>query len=211
MPSAPLSAAHADQPARASRPYDLHRDGFVLAAGAGVLVLESLAHARARGATVLAELTGFGASTDPTSMVGPGVDGMVRALQQALRQSGSVPDYINTHACSTPQGDLQEWQAIEAVFAERDAPVPAMSSIKGLSGHAPGAAGALDAIASVLMMQHGFVAAGSPVVDADPAFASAPLVAKTHARRVDSVLSNSFGFGGSCAALMFRQPSEAFA
>jgi 3-oxoacyl-[acyl-carrier-protein] synthase-1 len=171
-------------------------------------VLESLAHARSRGANVLAELTGFGAGTDPASMVGPGVDGMVRALRQALQQAGTLPDYINTHACSTPQGDLQEWQAIEAVFAERGAPVPAMSSIKGLSGHAPGAAGALDAIASVLMMQHGFVAAGSPVIDADPAFAAAPLVNRTHARRIDSVLSHNFGFGGSCAALMFQRPTE---
>jgi 3-oxoacyl-[acyl-carrier-protein] synthase-1 len=203
-----LSAASADQPQRASRPYDLQRDGFVLAAGAGALVLESLAHARSRGATVLAELSGFGAGTDPASMVGPGVDGMVRALRQTLQQAGTLPDYINTHACSTPQGDLQEWQAIEAVFAELDAPVPAMSSIKGLSGHAPGAAGALDAIASVLMMQHDFVAAGAPVIDADPAFAAAPLVKQTHARRIDSVLSNSFGFGGSCAALMFQRPTE---
>jgi 3-oxoacyl-[acyl-carrier-protein] synthase-1 len=203
-----LSAASADQPQRASRPYDLQRDGFVLAAGAGALVLESLAHARSRGATVLAELTGVGAGTDPASMVGPGVDGMMRALRQALQQAGTLPDYINTHACSTPQGDLQEWQAIEAVFAELGAPVPAMSSIKGLSGHAPGAAGALDAIAGVLMMQHDFVAAGSPVIDADPAFAAAPLVQQTHARRIDSVLSNSFGFGGSCAALMFQRPTE---
>lgn len=202
-----LSTASADQPQSASRPYDLHRDGFVLAAGAGALVLESLAHARTRGATVLAELTGFGACTDPISMVGPGIDGITRALQQTLQQAGSLPDYLNTHACSTPQGDLQEWQAIEAVFAALDAPVPPMSSIKGLSGHAPGAAGALDAIASVLMMQHGFVAAGSPVVNADPAFASAPLLAKTEDRQLDSVLSNSFGFGGSCAALMFRRPS----
>lgn len=204
-----LSAASADQPARASRPYDLHRDGFVLAAGAGVLVLESLAHARARGATVLAELTGFAATTDPASMVGPGVDGITRALQLTLQQAGTLPDYINTHACSTPQGDLQEWQAIESVFAALDAPVPAMSSIKGLCGHAPGAAGALDAIASVLMMQRGFVSAGSPVLDADPDFASAPLVTQTHARRIDRVLSNSFGFGGGCAALMFQQPEPA--
>ncbi|MEO9080022.1 MAG: beta-ketoacyl-[acyl-carrier-protein] synthase family protein, partial [Rhodanobacter sp.] len=203
-----LSAASADEPTLASRPYDRDRDGFVLAAGAGALVLESLAHARARGATVLAELTGFGASTDPLSMVGPGVDGITRALQQALRQAGSVPDYINTHACSTPQGDLQEWLAIEAVFAALDAPVPAMSSIKGLCGHAPGAAGALDAIASLLMMQHDFVAAGSGVREPDPDFAKAPLVAQTHAHRLNSVLSNSFGFGGGCAALTFQRPAE---
>jgi 3-oxoacyl-[acyl-carrier-protein] synthase-1 len=206
-----LSAACADQPQRASQPYDLHRDGFVLAAGAGVLVLESLAHARARGATVVAEVTGFGASTDPISMVGPGVDGITRALQQSMQQAGSLPDYINTHACSTPQGDLQEWLAIESVFAALDVPVPAMSSIKGLCGHAPGAAGALDAIASLLMMQHDFVAAGNPVINADPAFARAPLVAQTRSQRIDSVLSNTFGFGGSCAALMFRHAAQAAA
>ncbi|WP_426700163.1 beta-ketoacyl-[acyl-carrier-protein] synthase family protein [Rhodanobacter sp. Col0626] len=203
-----LSPASDREPQLASRPYDLDRDGFVLAAGAGVLVLESLAHARARGANVLAELTGYGASTDPTSMVGPGADGIARALRMALDQAGSVPDYINTHACSTPLGDLEEWRAIETVFAERHLPVPPLSSIKGLGGHAPGAAGALDAIACLLMMEHGFIAAGQPARVPDPAFAAAPLVTKTHARRVDNVLSNSFGFGGSCAALMFRRMTE---
>jgi 3-oxoacyl-[acyl-carrier-protein] synthase-1 len=200
-----LSAGNAAQPQLASRPYDRDRDGFVLAAGAGMLVLESLAHANARGATVLAELTGYGASTDPTSIVGPGADGIARALRQTLDQAGALPDYINTHACSTPLGDVEEWQAIESVFAERDAAVPPMSSIKGQTGHAPGAAGALDAIASLLMMEHGFIAAGTPVRTNDDAFASAPLVVQTHDRRIDSVLSNSFGFGGSCAALMFRR------
>ncbi len=203
-----LSPASADQPQLASRPYDLDRDGFVLAAGAGMLVLESLAHANARGATVLAELTGYGASTDPTSIVGPGVEGIARALRQAMDEAGALPDYINTHACSTPQGDLQEWLAIAAVYAERGAPVPPMSTIKSQTGHAPGAAGALDAIASVLMMQHQFIAAGRPVLAADPAFAAAPLVTHNRDCRIDSVLSGSFGFGGSCAALMFRRPGS---
>jgi 3-oxoacyl-[acyl-carrier-protein] synthase I len=203
-----LSVASASQPQNASRPYDRDRDGFVLAAGAGMLVLESLAHAQARGATVLAELVGYGASTDPTSIVGPGADGIARALRQALDQAGFVPDYINTHACSTPLGDVEEWQAIESVFAARGATVPPMSSIKGLSGHAPGAAGALDAIASLLMMEHGFIAAGTPVIELDTAFASAPLVKRTHERHIDSVLSSNFGFGGSCAALMFRRSAH---
>ncbi len=208
-----LSVASASQPQLASRPYDMDRDGFVLAAGAGVLVLESLAHATARGAKILAELTGYGASTDPTSMVGPGTDGIARALRQALpaREASSaadMPDYINTHACSTPLGDLEEWLAIASVFAERGATVPPLSSIKGLGGHAPGAAGALDAIASLLMMEHGFLAAGTPVVAADPAFAGMPRITKTHARHIDSVLSNNFGFGGSCAALLFRRYAE---
>jgi 3-oxoacyl-[acyl-carrier-protein] synthase-1 len=173
-------------------------------------VLESLAHATARGANILAELTGYGASTDPTTMVGPGTDGIARALRQALPSASAtpretLPDYINTHACSTPLGDLHEWLAIEAVFAERGVPVPPLSSVKGLGGHAPGAAGALDAIASLLMMEHGFLAAGAPVVTADPDFSAMPLVTQTQARHIDSVLSSNFGFGGSCTALMFRR------
>lgn len=199
------------QPQLASRPYDRDRDGFVLAAGAGVLVLESLAHASARGARVLAELVGYGACTDSASMVSPGPDGMARAMRQALKQAtidnpdSALPDYINTHACSTPQGDLAEWQAIAAVFAEHDTPVPPLSSIKGQSGHSPGAAGALDAIVGLLMMEHEFLAAGSAVVTPDPAFTGAPLVTANRSQRIDSMLSNSFGFGGSCASLLFHR------
>jgi 3-oxoacyl-[acyl-carrier-protein] synthase I len=203
-----LSVTDAAQASRASRPYDRERDGFVLAAGAGMLVLESLQHATDRGARVLAELTGFGASTDPTSIVGPGADGIASALRQALKQAGALPDYINTHACSTPLGDVEEWRAIETVFAERQAAVPPMSSIKGQCGHAPGAAGALDAIACLLMLEHGFIAAGTPVHAIDEDFAGAPLVTQTQARELHSVLSNNFGFGGSCAALMFRRLPE---
>jgi 3-oxoacyl-[acyl-carrier-protein] synthase I len=194
------------QPQLASRPYDRDRDGFVLAAGAGVLVLESLAHANARGARVLAELVGYGACTDGASMVGPGADGIARAMRQALKQADdALPDYINTHACSTPQGDLAEWQAIATVFAEHEMPVPPLSSIKGQSGHAPGAAGALDAIAGLLMLEHDFLAAGTPVGTPDPAFADAPLLTANRTQRIDSVMSNSFGFGGSCASLLFRR------
>ena len=193
-------------PQLASRPYDRDRDGFVLAAGAGVLVLESMEHATARGARVLAEVAGYGACTDGASMVGPGADGIARAMRQALKQAdNALPDYINTHACSTPQGDLAEWRAIATVFAEYDMPVPPLSSIKGQSGHAPGAAGALDAIAGLLMMEHDFLAAGTPVITPDPAFADAPLLTVNRSQRIDSVLSNSFGFGGSCASLLFRR------
>jgi 3-oxoacyl-[acyl-carrier-protein] synthase-1 len=197
------------QPQLASRPYDRDRDGFVLAAGAGVLVLESLEHATTRGAHVLAELAGYGACTDGASMVSPGADGIARAIRQALKHADdALPDYINTHACSTPQGDLAEWQAIATVFAEHAAPVPPMSSIKGQSGHAPGAAGALDAIAGLLMMEHDFLAAGTPVDTPDPAFADAPLLAANRTQRIDSVLSNSFGFGGSCASLLFCRHAQ---
>lgn len=195
------------EPAEASRPFHRARDGFALAAGAGVLVLESLEHAHARGATVLAELAGYGSATDAASMVGPGADGIARALRQALDRAGTLPDYINVHAGGT-QGDLAEWQAIASVFAERNAPVPPLSSIKGLIGHAPGAAGALDAIACLLMLQHDFLAAGAPLDDADADFADAPLLLANRAQRIASALSSSYGFGGSCAALLFRRIDE---
>jgi 3-oxoacyl-[acyl-carrier-protein] synthase-1 len=195
------------EPAEASRPFHRARDGFALAAGAGVLVLESLEHAQARGAIVLAELAGYGSATDATSMVGPGADGIARALRQALDRAGTLPDYINAHAGGT-QGDLAEWQAIASVFAERGTGAPPVSSIKGLLGHAPGAVGALDAIACLLMLEHGFLAAGSPLDDPDPAFAGASLLAANREQRIDAVLSSSFGFGGSCAALLFRRPAE---
>lgn len=200
-----LSSHNNAHPERASRPYDRSRDGFVLAAGAGVLVLESLDHARERGAPILAEITAYGTGTDATSMVGPGAEGIARAIRQALDRAGELPDYINAHACSTVQGDLAEWQAIATVFAERGASVPPLSSIKGLSGHAPGAGGAIDAIASLLMMEHEFLASGGSIQHLDEHFAEAPLVSVSRTQRIDSVLSNSFGFGGSCASLMFRR------
>jgi 3-oxoacyl-[acyl-carrier-protein] synthase-1 len=203
-----LSTHSNAEPQRASRPFDQGRDGIVLAAGAGVLVLESMESALARGATVLAEVSGYGASTDATSMVGPGPDGIADAMHQALSQSGASPDYINAHACSTPLGDLAEWQAIANVFRSRGETVPALSSIKGLLGHAPAAAGALDAIACILMMQHGFLAAGGHLDARDAAFDAAPLLTENGVRHVDHVLSNSFGFGGSCASLMFRTYRE---
>jgi 3-oxoacyl-[acyl-carrier-protein] synthase-1 len=199
-----LSVNSNDDPAAASRPYDVRRDGLVLAAGAGVLVLESLEHAQARGAPILAELCGYGAATDPASMVGPGAGGIARAMREAMDDAGTAPDYINPHACSTPQGDLAEWEAIAAVFAARGDAVPPMSSIKGLIGHAPGAAGALDAIAGLLMLRESFLAPGTRIGAPDPAFAAAPLLAAVEERRIGSVLSNSFGFGGSCVSLLFR-------
>ena len=200
-----LSSAGHDDPSRASRPYAPDRDGFVLAAGAGMLVIESLAHARSRGASVLAELIGYGHCTEAQRMVGPGPSGIARAMRQALGDNGAAPDYINTHACATPQGDLAEWQAIAQVFAERGQAVPPLSSIKGQSGHAPGAAGALDVIASLLMMRHGFMAAGAPIAAVDEAFADAPLVRRNRPARLDRVLSNNFGFGGSAVSLLLRR------
>lgn len=195
------------EPAQALRPFHRRRDGFALAAGAGVLVLESLEHAHARGARVLAELAGYGSATDAANMVGTGADGLARALRQALQRAGTLPGYINAHACGT-QGDLAEWQAVASVFAERGAAVPPLSSIKGLLGHAPGAAGALDAIACLLMLEHDFLAAGAVLDEPDPAFAGAPLLTANRGQRIDAALSSSFGFGGSCAALLFRRHVE---
>lgn len=203
-----LSTASNDDPEHASRPYDHARDGIVLAAGAAVLVLESEAHARARGAQILGEVAGYGASTEASNMVGPGVDGLMQAMREALHAQTNAPDYINAHACSTPQGDAVEWTAIAQVFAQRQQAAPAMSSIKGLLGHAPAAAGALDAVACLLMMQHRFLCAGTPIHAEDPSFAEAPLLRENIAADTRTALSNSFGFGGSCASLLLRAATE---
>jgi 3-oxoacyl-[acyl-carrier-protein] synthase-1 len=190
---------------RVACPYDAHRDGILLGGGAGVLVLESLDHALARGAHVIAEITGYGAASDPDGMVSPEAGGMAEAMHQALDLAGALPDYVNTHACATIDGDFAEWQALGRVFGERGAAVPPMSSIKGLTGHAPAAAGALDAIAAIAMMEHDLLLGGAVPAMRDPAFDDAPLIEGELAMSVDSVMSNTFGFGGSCAALVFRR------
>lgn len=195
-----LSHAPADAPERASRPYDVARDGFVLASGAGILVLESLTHARARGARIHAELTGFGQSTDAGSMVSPRARGIARAIQDTMDEAGTLPDYINTHAPSTPAGDVEELLALQAVFG---ASVPPFSSTKALTGHPPGAAGAHEAIYTLLMMRDGFIAGSTGIETPDPAVARMPLVQQTRAAHLRRALSISFGFGGSCAGLMF--------
>ncbi|WP_296227944.1 beta-ketoacyl-[acyl-carrier-protein] synthase family protein [Ralstonia sp. UBA689] len=198
-----LSHAPADAPERASRPYDVARDGFVLGSGAGMLVLESLTHARARGARIYAELTGFGQSTDVGSMVSPRAQGIARAIQATLDDAGTQqqrPDYINTHAPSTPSGDVEELHALQAVFG---AEVPPFSSTKGLTGHPPGAAGAHEAIYTLLMMRDGFMAGCAGIETPDPAVAGMPLVRQSRDARIGRALSISFGFGGSSAGLMF--------
>jgi 3-oxoacyl-[acyl-carrier-protein] synthase-1 len=196
---------------RVSTPYAADRDGILLGGGAGVLVLESLGHAQARGARILAEVTGYGAASDPDGMISPAADGMAEAMHQAIDLAGTLPDYVNTHACATIPGDLAEWEALRRVFGARGRTVPPMSSIKGLIGHAPAAAGALDAIVSIAMMMEGVLLGGAMPAERDPAFADAPLIDGELALHVDSVLSNSFGFGGSCAALMIRRFDEAAA
>ncbi|KAA0088723.1 beta-ketoacyl-[acyl-carrier-protein] synthase I [Trinickia soli] len=195
-----LSRGFNDAPQRASRPYDVGRDGFVLGSGAGVLVLESLAHARARGASIYAELTGFGQATDAHAMVAPGAAGIARALRAALDEAGVRPDYVNTHAPSTPLGDAQELDALVAVFGER---MPPLSSTKALTGHPLAAAGVHEVIYTLLMMRDGFVAASAGIESLDPCFDAAPIVRSARAASLAAAMSVSFGFGGSCASLMF--------
>ncbi len=195
-----LSRASADTPHLASRPYDTARDGFVLASGAGVLVLESLTHARARGARIYAEVIGFGQSTDSSSMVSPQAASIARAIRDTLRHTEAPPDYINTHGPSTPSGDLEELRALKAVFGPN---TPAFSSTKGLTGHPPGAAGAHEAIYTLLMMRDGFIAGCPNIVTLESEATAMPLVGRSRPADLRTTMSISFGFGGSCAGLMF--------
>jgi 3-oxoacyl-[acyl-carrier-protein] synthase-1 len=197
-----LSRRFNDSPTRASRPYDLARDGFVIASGGGVLVLEALDHALARGARIYAELTAFGDSTDNAGMVTPHAPGIARAMRAALDDAGTRPDYVNAHAPSTPLGDIEELRALQAVFGDD---VPPFSSTKGLTGHPLGACGVHEAIYTLLMMRDGFIAGTSGIENIEPIVQRMPLVQTTREARIDSALSVSFGFGGSCASLMFRR------
>lgn len=211
-----LSRAFNDTPQRASRPYDSARDGFVIASGGGVLVLEALDHALARGARIYAELTGFGDCTDSAGMVTPRAAGIARAMRGALGVAGAMgamsatgamagsarrPDYINTHAPSTPLGDVEELHALRDVFGGE---VPAFSSTKGMTGHPLGACGAHEAIYTLLMMRDGFIAGTTGIETPEPAVDGLPLVRATRDARIGTAMSNSFGFGGSCASLMFE-------
>lgn len=197
-----LCSAFNDRPECASRPYDLQRDGFVMAGGAGILVLEALDHARARGARIHAELVGYGATSDGGDMVSPAVDGAVRAMAAALADAGGPVDYINTHATSTRIGDLVELDAIRQVFGAK---VPRISSTKGISGHSIAAAGVHESIYSLLMLTRGFVAACANLEHPDPAAEDMPLVRHSGPATLDCVLTNSFGFGGTNASLVFRR------
>jgi 3-oxoacyl-[acyl-carrier-protein] synthase-1 len=196
-----LSRNFNDMPQRASRPYDAARDGFVIASGGGVLVLESLDHALARGARIYAELTGFGDCTDSAGMVTPRAAGIARAMRGALADAGKRPDYINTHAPSTPLGDAEELRALSDVFG---ADVPAFSSTKGMTGHPLGACGAHEAIYMLLMMRDGFIAGTTGIETPEPGVGDMPLVRTTHDASIRTAMSISFGFGGSCASLMFE-------
>ncbi|MEX3635554.1 beta-ketoacyl synthase [Paraburkholderia sp. BR14320] len=199
-----LSRRFNDTPLSASRPYDTQRDGFVIASGGGVLVLEALDHALARGARIYAELTGFGDCTDRAGMVAPRAAGIARAMRGALAQAGRRPDYVNTHAPSTPLGDLEELHALRDVFDASAQGVPAFSSTKGMTGHSIGACGAHEAIYTLLMMRDGFITGTALVDTPEPQVRDMPLVRVTRDARIDTAMSVSFGFGGSCASLMFE-------
>jgi 3-oxoacyl-[acyl-carrier-protein] synthase-1 len=197
-----LSSKYNDTPESASRAYDADRDGFVIAGGGGMVVVESLEHAQARGANILAELVGYGATSDGADMVAPSGEGAVRCMQQALATVDGPVDYINTHGTSTPVGDLAELGAIREVFGDA---IPSFSSTKSLSGHSLGAAGVHEAIYCLLMMERGFLAGSANIQTLDPAAEGMPVLRESVERRVDTIMSNSFGFGGTNATLVLRR------
>ena len=199
-----LSSKYNDTPNLASRPYDVNRDGFVISGGGGVLVVEELEHAKARGAKIYAELVGYGATSDGYDMVQPSGEGAVRCMQQAMATVPDKIDYINAHGTSTPLGDMRELQALHQVFGPGK--VPAVSSTKSLTGHALGAAGVNEAIYSLLMMEENFLSASANIFDLDPEAGDVPLV-RTYQDNVtlNTVMSNSFGFGGTNATLIFQR------
>ena len=199
-----LSSKYNDAPGTASRPYDVTRDGFVISGGGGVLVIEELEHAKARGAKIYAELVGYGATSDGYDMVQPSGEGAVRCMQQAMATVEAKIDYINAHGTSTPVGDTRELEALRKVFGADS--VPAVSSTKSLTGHALGAAGVNEAIYSLLMMQENFLSASANITELDPEAAGIPIVREYRDNvTLNTVMSNSFGFGGTNATLIFQR------
>jgi len=199
-----MSSNFNDRPETASRAYDKNRDGFVIAGGAGVLVLEELEHAKARGAKIYAEIAGYGATSDGHDMVAPSGEGAERCMRMALSSVKAPIDYINPHATSTGIGDLKEIEAIRSVFGA-NGKSPPIAATKSLSGHSLGAAGAQEAIYSLLMMQNGFICESANIEELDPAFEDMNIVRE----RIDNVklgavLSNSFGFGGTNASIVLK-------
>lgn len=199
-----MSSRYNETPDKASRAYDAERDGFVIAGGAGVVVLEELEHARARGATIWAEVTGYAANSDGYDMVAPSGEGAVRCMRAALKSAGDPKiDYLNPHGTSTPVGDQKEMEAVHEVFGD-DAPL--ISSTKSLTGHSLGAAGAQEAIYCMLMMKHGFVAESANIDELDPALPPVPIVRQRRdGVRLNHVMSNSFGFGGTNGSLILSR------
>ncbi len=201
-----LSSKYNETPEQASRAYDADRDGFVISGGGGLLVLEELEHAKARGAKIYAELVGYGATSDGYDMVQPSGEGAVRCMQQALSTVNGRVDYINAHGTSTPAGDMKELEAIREVFSDD---LPYVSSTKSLTGHALGAAGVNEAIYSILMMQGDFLSASANIETLDPAAEGLPILRERKDNAgVNTILSNSFGFGGTNACLVFQRYSD---
>ncbi len=199
-----LSTKYNATPEKASRAYDADRDGFVISGGAGVVVLEELEHARARGARIYAEIAGYGATSDGVDMVAPSGEGAARCMRQALQGVGPKIDYINPHATSTPIGDVKEIEAIREVFGAGDK-CPPISATKSLTGHSQGATGVHEAIYSLLMMNNGFICESANIETLDPACADMPIVRERRDNvTLGCVLSNSFGFGGTNASLAFK-------
>jgi 3-oxoacyl-[acyl-carrier-protein] synthase-1 len=199
-----LSSAYNSAPSRASRAYDRNRDGFVISAGAGVLVLEDYERAKARAARIYGEIVGYGATSDGHDMVAPSGEGAARCMRQALTRVKVPIDYINPHATSTPVGDLKEIEAIRQVFGPGET-CPPISATKSLTGHSQGATGVHEAIYSLLMMQNGFICESAHIDEVDPAFSDMPIVRKRRDNvKLRSALSNSFGFGGTNATLVFK-------
>ena len=201
-----LSSKYNETPQTASRPYDSTRDGFVIAGGGGMLVLEELEHARARGAKIYAEITGYGATSDGVDMVSPSGEGAARCIQQALSTVSKPVDYINTHGTSTPVGDVKEIQAIRDVYASSGQTIPPLSSTKSLTGHSLGAAGVHETIYSLLMMENSFITASANIESMDEAMTDMPIV--THRmdnQPLETIMTNNFGFGGTNACLILQK------
>jgi 3-oxoacyl-[acyl-carrier-protein] synthase-1 len=198
-----MSSGYNDRPSVASRAYDVNRDGFVIAGGAGIVVLEDLERAKARGAKVYAEITGYAANSDGYDMVAPSGEGAARCMRLAMAQAGGRKiDYLNPHGTSTPVGDAKEMEAVREVFG-KDAPW--ISSTKSLTGHSLGAAGAQEAIYCMLMMQSGFAAESAHIDELDPAFADMPILRQRKDMQLDTVMSNSFGFGGTNGCMILSR------
>ena len=198
-----LSSKYNDSPETASRPYDKSRDGFVIAGGAGVLVLEELDHAKNRGAKIYAELTGYGATSDGYDMVAPSGEGAVRCMKMSLKTARNKIDYINTHGTSTPVGDITELRSVKEAFGDK---IPKISSTKSLTGHPLGAASVHEAIYCLIMMKNNFIAASANITEMDDEAKEFPIVTRVEKNvTLNSVMSNSFGFGGTNATLIFEK------
>ena len=197
-----LSTKYNDTPEKASRTYDAHRDGFVIAGGGGMVVVEELEHALARGAHIYAEIVGYGATSDGADMVAPSGEGAVRCMKMAMHGVYTPIDYLNSHGTSTPVGDVKELAAIREVFGDKS---PAISATKAMTGHSLGAAGVQEAIYSLLMLEHGFIAPSINIEELDEQAAGLNIVTETTDRELTTVMSNSFGFGGTNATLVMRK------